>query len=183
MGDSDQAKVLHGLGRPPFRKRLATKFHFSTSKKGLDMTTHLKIAVVALALATSAPAFAQNSKSPLIGAWRMTSLQVGTGTGNLQAIPYSGQIVFTEAGTMSVQAMNPDANAAPTPYTVNGYEAFYGTVAIDDVKKTFVVTVESSLVRSLIGQKLERVFEVSGNQLILMPANPQEGFRVTYERH
>ena len=76
---------------------------------------------------------------------------------------------------MSVQAMNPDANAAPTPYTVNGYEAFYGTVAIDDAKKTFVVTVQSSLVRNLIGQKMERVFEVSGNQLVLMPDNPAGG--------
>jgi NAD(P)-dependent dehydrogenase (short-subunit alcohol dehydrogenase family) len=65
---------------------------------------------------------------------------------------------------------------------VNGYEAFYGTVAIDDAKKTFVVTVQSSLVRNLIGQKMERVFEMSGNQLVLMPANPAEGFRITYER-
>jgi hypothetical protein len=56
----------------------------------------------------------------------MTSLQVGSGPGNLQAIPYSGQVVFPEAGTMSVQAMNPDTNAAPAPYTVNGYEASYG---------------------------------------------------------
>ena len=146
------------------------------------MRAHLQFAVAALALAASAPAVAQTTKSPLVGVWRMTSLQVGSGPGNLQAFPYSGQIVFSEAGTMSVQAMNPDANAAPTPYTVNGYEAFYGTVTIDDAKKTFVVTVQSSLVRNLIGQKTERVFEVSGNQLILMPANPQEGFRVTYER-
>ena len=146
------------------------------------MKAHLTFAVAALALGACAPAFAQTAKSPLVGVWRMTSLQVGSGPGNLQAIPYSGQIVFTEAGTMSVQAMNPDANAAPTPYTVNGYEAFYGTVAIDDAKKTFVVTVQSSLVRNLIGQKMERVFEVSGNQLVLMPANPAEGFRVIYER-
>jgi hypothetical protein len=146
------------------------------------MKAHLKFAAAILALAASAPAFAQTTKSPLVGVWRMTSLQVGSGPGNLQAIPYSGQIVISDAGTMSVQAMNPDANASPTPYTVNGYEAFYGTVAIDDAKKTFVVTVQSSLVRNLIGQKMERVFEESGNQLILMPANPQEGFRVTYER-
>jgi hypothetical protein len=146
------------------------------------MTTKLKIASLALALLVSAPAFSQNSKSPLIGAWRMTSLEVGA-EGNLQPIPYSGQIIFTEAGTMSVQAMNPDPNAAPTPYTANGYEAFYGTVDIDDTEKRFVVTVESSLVRNLIGQKMERVFEVSGDQLILTPMDPSEGFRVTYERY
>jgi hypothetical protein len=140
------------------------------------MKAHLTFAVAALILGACVPAFAQTTKSPLVGVWRMTSLQVGNDPGNLQAIPYSGQTVFSDAGTMSVQAMNPDANAAPTPYAVNGYEAFYGTVAIDDAKKTFVVTVKSSLVRNLIGQKMDRVFEVSGNQLVLMPANPAEGY-------
>ena len=113
----------------------------------------------------------------------MTSLEVGDSTGELRRIPYGGQIVFTEAGTMSVQAMNPDQSAPPTPYTTNGYEAVYGTVAIDDAKKTVVVTVESSLVRNLIGQKMQRVFQVSNNRLVLAPANPQERFRVTYERY
>jgi hypothetical protein len=144
--------------------------------------TKLGITCLALALSASAPALAQNSESPLIGAWRMTTLEVGA-EGNLQPIPYSGQIIFTEAGTMSVQAMNPDPDAAPTPYTANGYEAFYGTVEIDDNDMKFVVTVESSLVRDLIGEKMERVFEVSGDQLILTPVDPSEGFRVTYERY
>ena len=147
------------------------------------MTTKLKIASLALALAlfVSAPASAQPGTSPLVGAWRMTSLEVGT-EGNLQPVAYSGQVIFTESCTLSVQAMNPDANAPATPYTMNGYEAYYGPVTIDDTAKTFVITVESSLVRSLIGQSLTRVFEVSGDTLVLTPADPAEGFRVTYER-
>ena len=151
------------------------------------MTTKLKNAAIALGLGlaltlfVSAPASAHGCGSPLVGAWRMTSLEVGT-EGNLQPVPYSGQIVFTEACTMSVQAMNPDANAPATPYTRNGYEAFYGTVAIDDAAKRFVVTVESSLVRNLIGQSLTRVFDVSGDTLVVTPADPSEGWRVTYER-
>jgi hypothetical protein len=32
---------------------------------------------------------------------------------------------------MSVQAMNPDPGEADTPYTVNGYEAFYGGVSVN----------------------------------------------------
>jgi hypothetical protein len=82
----------------------------------------------------------------------MTSLEVGT-EGNLQPVPYSGQIMFTGSCTVSVQAMNPDANAPATPYTTNGYEAYYGTVVIDEAAKTFTMTVESSLVRNLIGQR------------------------------
>jgi hypothetical protein len=80
--------------------------------------------VVAVGLLVSAPLFDQRSMaspatSPLVGAWRMTSLEVGT-EGNLQPVPYSGQIVFTQSGTMAVQAMNPDPNAPATPYTTNG---------------------------------------------------------------
>ncbi len=147
------------------------------------MTTKLKITALALALVlfVPAPAFAQACTSPLVGAWRMTSLEVGT-EGNLQPVPYSGQVIFTESCTLSVQAMNPDANAPATPYTMNGYEAYYGPVTIDDAAKTFVITVESSLVRNLIGQSMTRVFEVSGDTLVLTPADPAEGWRVTYAR-
>ena len=97
-------------------------------------------------------------------------------------MPYTGQIVFTEAGIVSVQAMNPDTSAGPTPYTVNRYEAFYAPVNVDDANGTLVVTVESSLVRNLVGQRLGRKFEVSGDRLILTPADPREGFRVSYQR-
>jgi hypothetical protein len=165
------------------------------------MTTKLKIAPLALAvglalaLLVAAPPFAQTNTradgaaverphrglGPLVGAWRMTSLEVGT-EGNLQSVPYSGQIVFTKAGTMSVQAMNPEADAPDTPYTLNGYEAFYGTVTVDKAAGTFDVTVESSLVRDLIGQRLTRVFEVSRDTLVLTPPDPAEGWRATYER-
>ena len=149
------------------------------------MTTKLTITSLALALAfalfVSPPTFAQRCNSPLVGAWRMTSLEVGTG-GNLQPVPYSGQVVFTESCTLSVQAMNPDANAPATPYTMNGYEAYYGPVAIDDAARTFVITVESALVRNLIGQRMTRVFDVSDDTLVLTPADPAEGWRVTYER-
>lgn len=146
------------------------------------MTFNRKIAVLTLALTGATLALAQDSLSLLSGAWRMISLESGTKVGNLQEVPYSGEIVFTEAGTMSVQAMNPDADAAPTPYTMNGYEAFYGSLDVDEEAKTFVVTVDSALVRDLIGQDLERAFEVSENQLILTPTSPDEFWRVTYER-
>lgn len=139
------------------------------------------VLVLALALMGSAPSLARPSTPPLVGAWRMTTLEVGT-EGNPQPVPYSGQILFTPSGTMSVQAMNPDTSAPDTPYTLNGYEAFYGTFRVDKAGRTFTVTVESSVVRSLIGQSLTRVFKVSGNTLVLTPADPAEGWRVTYKR-
>jgi hypothetical protein len=155
-----------------------------------SMTTKIKIAPLALvpavALVASAPPFAQSSTRDrgmgrLAGEWRMTSLEVGT-AGNLQRVPYSGQIIFTKAGTMSVHAMNPDTNAPDTPYTSNGYEAFYGSVTVDRAAGTFAVRVTSSVVRNMIGQRLTRVFKVSKDRLVLTPPDPAEGWRVTYKR-
>ncbi|KQT01668.1 hypothetical protein E0H71_31815 [Rhizobium leguminosarum bv. viciae] len=140
-----------------------------------------KILAAALALAFTSPAFASDAKSPIIGAWRMTALEVGA-AGNLQTIPYSGQLVFTQGGTLSVQAMNPDANAADTPYTTKAYEAYYGPVEIDDARNIFAITVESSLVRNLIGQRLERKFEVTDDKLVISPVDAAEGWRVSYDR-
>jgi len=117
----------------------------------------------------------------LSGLWRMTSLEVGT-EGALKEIPYSGQIAFT-TDTASVQAMNPDVKASDTEFTLGGYEAFYGKVDIDAEAGTFAVKVESAAARDLIGQTLERRFEISDDTLVITPVNPADGFRVTYERY
>ncbi|TDO51712.1 lipocalin-like protein [Kribbella sp. VKM Ac-2527] len=150
------------------------------------ITPLVLVAALALALLAIAPPFAQQSMAdrgtgPLIGAWQMTSLEVGT-EGNLQPVPYSGQVVFTKSGTMSVQARNLNPDAPDTPYTLNGYEAFYGHVDVDRAAGTFVVTVDSSLVPALVGQRLTRVFEVKGDTLVLTPPDPSEGWRATYKR-
>lgn len=68
------------------------------------MTFKRKLAVVTFVLTVATLALAQDSLSLLSGTWRMTSLESGTEAGNPQEVPYSGQIVFTDAGTISVQA-------------------------------------------------------------------------------
>ncbi len=147
------------------------------------MNTFQIAMVLAASMAVASPALAQDSDSKLLtGVWRMTSLEVGNAAGELEPIDYSGQIIFSDVGTMSVQAMNPDAAAPDTPYTSGGYEAFYGTFVVDEEADTFVVTVDSALARSMIGQDFERAFEVTADQLVLTPTNPEETWRVTYER-
>ena len=141
---------------------------------------HLALAIAAALAAT--PAMAESGASPLAGAWRMTTLEVPDASGELTAVPYSGQVIFTEGGVMAVQAMNPDAAAPDSPYTLKGYEAFYGPVTVNEADGTFTVTVESAAVRAMIGQSFERAFVVSGDQLILTPTNPDESWRVTYAR-
>lgn len=140
-----------------------------------------RVLAITAALA-AAPAMAEGGTSPLTGAWRMTALEVPDASGELATVPYSGQVIFTAGGTMAVQAMNPDAAAPDSPYTLNGYEAYYGPVTVDEAAKTFTITIESAAVRDLIGQDFERGFEVSGDRLVLTPTSPEESWRVTYER-
>jgi hypothetical protein len=163
--------------------------HTSTRSSSRTITLALALAAaLAAALALLAPGTSSaqptgnsGGLASLVGAWRMTSLEVG-GPISYQRVPYSGQIVFTKSGTMSVQASNPDQDAPDTAYTVNGYEAFYGSVQVDRAAGTFDVTVENAVAPALVGQTLTRVYTVSRNTLVLTPADPSEGWRVTYER-
>jgi hypothetical protein len=143
----------------------------------------ISAAAIAFSLLISAPANARDDSPSILGVWRMVSLEVASPSGQLRQTPYTGEIIFTGRGTMSIQAMDPDPNAPPTPFSKAGYEAFYGPVVIDQANKTYTVTVQSSVARTLLGQKLTRRFEVSANRLIITSPNPQERFRATYERH
>lgn len=108
----------------------------------------------------------------------MTALE-DRASGDYETVPYAGQIIISPT-TVSVQAMNPDTSAPDGPYTVDGYEAFYGDADIDD--DSFSVDVESAAVRDLIGQTLSRNYIVSDDELVLTPTDPDETWRVTYER-
>ncbi len=149
--------------------------------KRMLMTAPLAVGLMLSLAACSQPGTQASDNDELTGLWRMTSLEVGT-EGALKETPYSGQIAFVK-GTVSVQAMNPDAKASDTEFTLGGYEAFYGKADIDAKVGTFAVKVESAAARDLIGQTLERRFEVSNDTLVITPVNPADGFRVTYERH
>ena len=139
---------------------------------------------VALSSAAVLPlaAAAQFMDERLEGVWTMVSLEFADAGGAMQPVDHSGRISFTADGQVAVQAMNPDPEAPDTAYTRDGYEAYYGRVATDEAAGTFTMTVESALVRDLIGQELERRYEIAGDQLILTPANPSEGWRVAYEQ-
>jgi hypothetical protein len=88
---------------------------------------------------------------------------------------------------MSVQVMerNPEARAVtgPEPYSQDGYEASFGTYQIDESSHTFTFHVDGALVRSLVGKDLPRAFELSGKQLTVRSARPEEHWRVIWERY
>jgi Lipocalin-like domain len=59
----------------------------------------------------------------------------------------------------------------------------YGAYQADQGAHTFTFHIEGALVRTLIGKDLTRVYEFSGNQLIVKSANPNEHWKVAWEHY
>jgi len=124
-------------------------------------------------------------RAPFVGAWRLAWLEEPDATGKIYRADCSGLLIYTPDGHMSVQVMYRDPQsakgAAPAQYSQGGYEASYGTYEVNDAQ-TFTFHVEGALVRSLIGKDLKRVYEFSGKQLIVKSPDPNERWRVAWER-
>lgn len=127
----------------------------------------------------------ESIRERFIGAWRLAWIEEQGADGKIHRADCTGLLVYTRDGHMSVQVMyrNPQAgaNAAPVQYAQGGYEASFGTYEIDERAHRFTFHVEGALVRTLIGKDLTRVFELSGNQLIVKSSSPDEHWRVAWE--
>jgi len=125
------------------------------------------------------------TKDKFVGAWRLVSLEEPGADGELHQADCTGLLVFTRDGHMSVQVMYKNSQsgtqAGTVQYAQGGYEASFGRFGIDESSHRFTFHVEGSLVRSLIGKDLARVYELSGNQLVVKSANPNEQWRVVWE--
>jgi hypothetical protein len=125
-------------------------------------------------------------REQFVGAWGLASLEQEGADGKTHRSDSTGLLVFTRDGHMSVQVMerNPQAQTAagPEKYSQGGYEASFGTYEINESSRTFTFHVEGALVRNLIGKDLPRTFELSGKQLIVKAARPEEHWRVVWER-
>jgi hypothetical protein len=120
-----------------------------------------------------------------VGAWRLAWLEEPDSEGKIHRAGCTGLLVYTRDGHMSVQVMYRDpqtgATSAPVQYAQGGYEASFGRFEIDDAQ-TFTYHVEGALVRTLLGKDLKRLYEFSGNQLIVRSPNAKEHWRVAWER-
>jgi hypothetical protein len=132
---------------------------------------------------SSAPT--QRSQARFVGAWRLVSLEHAGRGGALEKAECTGQFVFTADGHAAVQVMYHDratSDTASAQYAQGGYEATFGRYDVNDPTHTFTFHVEGALVRTLVGQSLQRTFTFTGNQLIVEPANKDERWRVVWER-
>lgn len=125
-------------------------------------------------------------REKFVGAWRLVWLEEPDADGKIHKADCTGLLVYTRDGHMSVQVMYRNAQggsgAAPVQYAQGGYEASFGRYEINDAQ-TFTYRVEGALVRALVGKELKRVYELNGNQLIVKPPDPNEHWRVAWERY
>jgi hypothetical protein len=121
------------------------------------------------------------------GAWRLAWLEEPDADGKVHRADCTGMLVYTADRHMAVQVMfrNPQTGGqgGPVQYAQGGYEASFGTYTIDEGAHTFTFHVEGAMVRSLIGKDLQRAYELSGKQLIVKSANPNEHWRVAWEHY
>jgi lipocalin-like protein len=126
-------------------------------------------------------AAAPGDRERFVGAWRLARLEEPGADGKLRKPDCTGQFVFTRDGYASVQVMYRNTgggDAGSVQYAQGGYEASYGRYDVDERAQTWTFHVEGALVRSLVGQDLKRLYEFSGNQLIVKPSSRDEHWRV-----
>jgi hypothetical protein len=143
--------------------------------------------IPAIALSVATPVFAQSMTSSrggpnrLVGAWSLVYLEEPGADGQVRQADCTGMFVFSRSGKASVQVMYRNSQAGNS-YAQSGYEASYGSYQIE-APHTFTFHIDGALVRTLIGKDLKRRFEIVGNQLTVTSTDPDEHWKVIWERH
>ena len=128
------------------------------------------------------PAFANDSKSPIIGAWRMTSLQVTDASGQSDRHPVFRPGYLLSRGNAlrpGDESRTPPQNRRPTPRMAT---------------RPIMARSKSTKPRRPLPSPWNRPWSAissasdgaqvrgHGDQLVITPADPKEGWRVTYDR-
>jgi hypothetical protein len=151
------------------------------------MAIIIAVAASTAGLAAGAQDRPGSDRDRFVGAWRLVWLEEPGPDGNVHRADCTGMFVFTREGRAAVQVAFHTPSAAPAAgpvqYATGGYEATFGRYEVDERTRTFTYHVEGALVRSLVGKELKRAYELSGNRLIIKPADPAERWRVAWEHY
>ena len=155
-------------------------------KKLLPITVvSLLVIVMATTLFGQDHGVKEGTRDRFLGAWRLAWLEEVGAEGKLHKADCSGLLVYTGDGHMSVQVMYRNSQtggqAGSMQYAQGGYEASFGTYEIDERAHTFTFHVEGALARTLVGKDLPRIYEFSGQKLIVKSSSPNEHWRVAWE--
>ena len=143
------------------------------------------LCLVSLVALFSAGVNAQSTHTDIqnrfVGAWRLVSLEEAGADGHMHKADCQGMFVFTADGKASVQVMYRSAQNGGA-YAQAGYEASYGSYSID-TPSTFTFHVDGALVRTTAGKDLKRRYEMISNRLIVTSTDPNERWKVVWERY
>lgn len=118
----------------------------------------------------------------LAGAWRLVAIELPEADGTTKRSEATGLLFFSVKGHMALQVRSLETATPDRAYSSGGYEASYGSIAIDPASGTFVYDVEGALVPELVGQKLPRAFELIDDRLVLTSTRVDETWRVVWRR-
>src|ERR1700730_2814688 len=162
----------------------------------------LLLSLAALLCSAQAPKqFATRKMSDeFVGAWKLISYERRSAAGEI-TYPMGqnpvGRLTYDALGRMSAQIMRPDRPKfkAPSPAgwpptqkaaAFDGYIGYYGTYSVSDTERAVIHHVEASLYPHWVGSDQRRLYEFSGNQLILRAVNgaggPGTESRLVWER-
>lgn len=116
----------------------------------------------------------------LPGTWRLTSRIDRAADGSERAEPNLGAdpvalLIYDRAGHFAAQFMRRAAGggSGPTPAganntaAVDGYDAYFGTYAVDDATGVVTQRLEAALSRAHVGVELSRTMTVDGDALVI----------------
>jgi hypothetical protein len=140
------------------------------------------------------PVMSQHPRSlraRLVGAWRFESASQRMADGTVRPDPQTGPngkgyIIYTETGQMCSMIANPDrtkwkSEAGPQEEELRnacaGLVAYCGIYEVNEKEKSVIHRIEFDRVPNLAGTDRKRYISLSGNRLMLQPANLPEGVR------
>ena len=126
-----------------------------------------------------------SDRERLVGAWHLKSMNGPDGKPMTSGAP-TGMLIYPGDGHMSVQLMYPkSARSLSNEYVLNGYEASFGSFAINEATHTVthqVLWANTGVV--LVGKDLPRVYQLTADgHLVIRSVRPDEHWSVTWEHY
>ncbi len=134
-----------------------------------------------------------SEQARFVGTWRLLAFEEAQPNGEVN-FPYGrnpvGLLIYDANGRMAVQIMSGERQGLPTgdlsevdaekiKAAVLGFTAFFGKYEVDEARQLIIHHVEGHLLPNRVGKELPRVYEFSGDHLILKPSANR---RVIWER-
>jgi ketosteroid isomerase-like protein len=129
----------------------------------------------------------QSARERLIGSWKEIFSEETLPDGTVLQLDEVGLVTYDRSGHMSGQTMRRSEPKQRIPsdaiYQSNGYDAYFGTFTVDEVKHTVTHHVEGGVARHLVGKDLVRSYSFEGERLVLKPVNADEHWTVVLEKN